>query len=460
MRVLDAVAGRAEAGVTVTRARRGLTRFANSFIHQNVVDEHVEVSLELTSSGRTAAASTFRVDDDALVSLVERTLRAASLRPAGPGWPGLSSPSPLCASEDVHYDAATAAAGPRERAEAVAAFVAAGGGALAAGFCETAEAEHLFANSAGQRASSRDTSAALDAIHRVDGSDGVASTYSARFADVDAAALGAAAAERARRGARPMELTAGGYEVVLEPRCVAYMMDFFTFYAFNGKAMNEGRSFISTGEGQFDPTLTIWDDATDARHVGPAFDAEGTPKRPFQLVEAGTVRGVCHDRRTAARASSPAATTGHAVPSGEAFGAVATNLFIGASASTGSRSTGRSGAGSRGAGSAGQPPSALVSAVERGLLVSDFWYTRVLDPKTLVVTGLTRNGVFLIERGEVRGAVGNLRFTQSYAAALAPGRVLGVGDDGRLAPGGLHRSLHHAPSLHLAGWNFTGGASG
>jgi hypothetical protein len=83
----------------------------------------------------------------------------------------------------------------------------------------------------------------------------------------------------------------------------------------------------------------------------------------------------------------------------------------------------------------------------------------VLDPKTLVATGLTRNGVFLIEHGEVGPAVANLRFTQSYVAALAPGQVLGVGDDGRLGPGGLHLSIHHAPSLHLAAWNFTGNAS-
>jgi hypothetical protein len=67
--------------------------------------------------------------------------------------------------------------------------------------------------------------------------------------------------------------------------------------------------------------------------------------------------------------------------------------------------------------------------------------------------------VFLIEHGEVGRPVSNLRFTQSYAAALAPGRVLGVGTDEGLAPGGLHRSIHHAPSLHLAAWNFTGNAS-
>jgi predicted Zn-dependent protease len=102
---------------------------------------------------------------------------------------------------------------------------------------------------------------------------------------------------------------------------------------------------------------------------------------------------------------------------------------------------------------------ALVGGLERGILVSDFWYTRVLDPRTLVVTGLTRNGVWLIEDGRVVRPLRNLRFTQSYAEALAPGAALGVGSDLGLFPEG-HDSAQVVPSLHLASWNFTGGAKG
>jgi predicted Zn-dependent protease len=94
--------------------------------------------------------------------------------------------------------------------------------------------------------------------------------------------------------------------------------------------------------------------------------------------------------------------------------------------------------------------------VERGLLVTDFWYTRILDPKTTVVTGLTRNGTFLIENGKITGAVRNLRFTQSYVDALAPGNVLGIGNDARLAG----ESHYHVPTLHLGKWHFSGGAKG
>jgi predicted Zn-dependent protease len=102
----------------------------------------------------------------------------------------------------------------------------------------------------------------------------------------------------------------------------------------------------------------------------------------------------------------------------------------------------------------------LVTGVERGILVTDFWYTRVLDPKTLVLTGLTRNGVWLIEHGQVTTPVRNFRFTQSYPQALASGAVRGVGTHATPMPGIWATSWVCAPALHLASWNFTGNASG
>jgi predicted Zn-dependent protease len=112
------------------------------------------------------------------------------------------------------------------------------------------------------------------------------------------------------------------------------------------------------------------------------------------------------------------------------------------------------------------PPSIAASArpfvarMRRGLLVTDLWYTRVLDPKTLVVTGLTRNGVWLVENGEVVRPVSNLRFTQSYPQALGPGQVLGIGAESVLLPDSWGGSRYAAPVLHLASWNVTGNASG
>ena len=102
---------------------------------------------------------------------------------------------------------------------------------------------------------------------------------------------------------------------------------------------------------------------------------------------------------------------------------------------------------------------ALLAGVRRGLLVTDVFYTRILDPRTQVVTGLTRNGVWLVEDGRIVRPVRNLRFTQSYLEALAPGNVLAVGSRPVLVRDGWGG---HAlvPSLHLASWSFTGGARG
>lgn len=439
-RVLELVAGRGEAAVSVAHVREGLTRFANSFIHQNVGDEHVSVTLDLVVGGRPASAGTTGLDDAALRRLVDAALAAAAVQPVDEDWPGVAPPAPVLVRPEDTWDPATAAAGPAERADVVAAFVAAGEGLEAAGYCETTAERVVFADTAGQRAVTAVTTAAVDGIQRAGRSDGVGSVLAARLGELDGAAAGRRAALTARGGVDPVELPPGRYEVVLESRCVAYMLDFFTVYGFNAKAVQEGRSFARLGERQLDERLWVWDDATDPRQPGPAFDAEGTPKGRVYLVEEGHVTGVTHDRRTAAKAGGGAESTGHAVPGGAAMGAIARNLFL----------EGRDPA----------PVDDLVRGVERGLLVKDFWYTRVLDPKTLVVTGLTRNGVFLIEDGRVGPPVGNLRFTQSPVAAFGPGQVRGVGDDAVLAPGGLHVSWHHTPSLRLAGWNFTGNASG
>jgi predicted Zn-dependent protease len=102
----------------------------------------------------------------------------------------------------------------------------------------------------------------------------------------------------------------------------------------------------------------------------------------------------------------------------------------------------------------------MIAGIDRGLYVATFNYCRVLDPKTQVVTGLTRNGTFMIENGAITGAVTNLRFTQSFVEALGVDRVLGIGDDARFADSEFGPGLVWAPSVRLAGWNFTGGAAG
>jgi predicted Zn-dependent protease len=343
-----------------------------------------------------------------------------------------------------HYDRATDEATPRQRAEVVRSFLEAGAGAgmAGAGYCQTTSGVSAFANTGGQRLTGRSTQATIDGILRLDGADGIGAQTAVDLASLDGARAGEVAAAKAALGAEPIEVPPGRYEVVLEPRCVADICEFLTAFGFNAKMHADGRSFVHLDEQQLDSSLSIWDDALDEHSAGLGFDAEGTPKHRVAMVDAGFSVGLCHDRRTAARAG--AVSTGHAIVGGERFGAYPTNVFLG----SGAGGSGRSPAG-------GGTLDQVIGAVSRGLLVSDFWYTRILDPKTQVVTGLTRNGLFLIEDGRVSRAVRNLRFTQSYAGALAPGHVKAIGPDARLV-----NSSAFVPGLHLASWNFTGGARG
>jgi predicted Zn-dependent protease len=429
------VAATVEANVRVSRTRHGLTRFANSFIHQHVGEDTIRVALTLAVDGRTATASTTAVDEPSLDELVVTGIASAELQPVDPHWPGATPHAEVPRVGNI--DPATADATPVERAALVKQFVDADPSLKAAGFVDTELDQLAFASTAGQRATGATTRATADGIHQTGVSAGSAHATSVAIGDLDVAALGARAADRARRSADFRDLDPGTYEVVLGPEAVSTVLTFLSVYGFNAKAHLEGASFVELGEQQFDPAITLLEDPTDPRAIGVPFDAEGTPRRRFALVEQGVSRALAHDRRTARRADTT--SSGNAIPGGEGFGAIPLNIVMPGGTT---------------------PVDELVGAVERGLLVTQFHYCRILDPKSQVATGLTRNGTFLIENGNVTGAVGNLRFTQSFLAALGEGQVLGIGDDDRYADGEFGAGMVICPSLRLAGWNFTGGAKG
>jgi predicted Zn-dependent protease len=433
--LVRAQAADAEVEVTIRQGTEALTRFANGFIHQNVASEVNHVLLRVALDGRNSSTSVDGpADDESLGRAIEGVLEATRVRPSDPDWPGLA---PRAAAADVdHWDDATAAADPDERAARVRAFVDAGSGLETAGFCSTSAVNVAFANSAGQRLAGRATAAQVDGIARTPTADGSGRKASVRLADLDGREIGERASRKAREVNDATDLEPGRYEVVLEPGCVADILSFLLVFGFNGKAVEEGRSFARLGEAQFDVTVNLRDDVTDPAATGIPFDVEGTPKRPLDLVRGGVTAGLLHTRRTARAAGTE--STGHAVEGGGAWGALGANLNL----------------------AAGELALAeLIAGVERGVLVTDFWYTRILDPRTQVVTGLTRNGVWLIENGQIVRPVTNMRFTQSFLDALGPGAVRGIGADSTLIIGDW-ASIYLVPSLHLGGWNFTGGAKG
>jgi predicted Zn-dependent protease len=434
-RVLDLVGDRAEAEVLASSGISSLTRFANSSIHQNVGEYVDSVGLKVAVDGKVASGRTTRTSPAALQAFVEETLATAFRQPVDPDWPGLTDPVAIPGVE--HFDEATADASPTARADLVRIFVDEGEGLLAAGFCETEDGTHTFINSVGQHATGRETSAVLDGIHQTGSSAGSGHAASVAIGDIDGAAVGALAARRARESEKTFDAKPDVYEVVLAPEAAATIAIFLAVYGFNAKSYEEGMSFADIGAQQFDEGFSLRDDALDPRARGVVFDSEGTPKQRTDLVADGKTLALAHNRRTAKKAG--VASTGNSFPGAESFGPVPFNLFIEPGDKT---------------------EEELIAGVERGIYVSTFNYCRILDPKSMVVTGLTRNGTFMIENGAITGAVSNLRFTQSFVEALGPGRLKGTGNDDRFADSEFGPGFVYTPSLQLEGWHFTGGADG
>ena len=443
----------AEATAEADRHELALTRFAESVIHQNVAEDVTTLSLTVHHEGRTASASASVVDAAAVEALVERLVASAGIAPLDPGWPGLAPRVDPGRGPDL--DPGTAGATPTDRAEVVRAFVEGTGGLEAAGYCRTNHWTGAFVGSGGQSVSGEAVECGLAGIARDRGADGVARQMPLRLGDLDGTALGARAAAKARAWADPVELPAGRYEVVLEPDAVSDLLTNFSFAAFNGKAVTERQSFVRVGDEQFDPSIGLYDDPLA---LGLTYDSDGTPRHRLDLVEGGRTVAVTHDRRSAAEAGST--STGHRGHNRFGAGPSARHLGL---VPAGGLEPGDEGATEVDGPAADSSVAALVAGVERGLLVSDFWYTRILDPRSLSITGLTRNGVWLVEDGQVTRPVKNFRFTQSYAQALAPGNVRAVGRTATPIPGDTYSQTSprfSCPALHLASWNFTGGASG
>ena len=459
----------AEVHVAADRHRVGLTRFAESIIHQNVAEDVATVTLRAHLDGRTLESTATVAGDADLSSLVERVAAMVRDAPLDPGWPGLAPPAD--APRAVAPDEATVGATPHDRAEVVRAFVEAAGGLETAGYCRTTSWSGVTANSAGQASDHRVATAELGGIARLHGADGVARHAPHRLGDLDGAALGARAAAKARAWQDPVDLEPQRMAVVLEPCAVADLVMSIGAVGCSGEALNLGTSFVRLGERQLDESLTFVDEPLE---TGLRHDHDGTPRRDLVVIDAGRSVAVAHDRRSAAEAGGGATSTGHAGDDRFGRGPSLRHLGIRPSGAPGESSGTRS-VGAPPAAPAAEPAAehegpmadasvaALVAGVERGLLVSELWYTRLLEPRTVALTGLTRNGVWLIEGGEITRAVRNLRFTQSYVEALSPGRVRGVGTSASPVPGDTYAATAprwSCPALALEAWNFTGGSAG
>ena len=428
---LAEAAGGEEIEALVSADQAQLTRFANSEIHQNVAETNGSLNLRVAIGKRVGVASSNRLDDEGLRRLAETAVAIARNSAELDDWGGLPEPTPIH-ELPAGWSDATASATPEQRAAGVRAVIAAAddAGVRAFGSFSTSAEELAVANSHGIRAAQRRTSAQLLAVTMAgDGGSGYAEQASVDVTTIDAAAIGREAADKARATANPVAVDPGDWTVVLEEYAVVDLLSMLAYMGFSALAVQEERSFAEPGKVIGSELVTIVDDATEPGAMPMAFDYEGVAKQKVVLVERGVCRDVVYDAQTGARGGHP--STGHGLPAPNSYGPFPLNMVM----------------------SAGSTPRAeLVGEMERGLLVTRFHYTNPVHPKLAIVTGMTRDGTFLVEGGKIVGPVRNLRFTQSYLAALAG--TVAVGSERRTVRGDFGGVL--VPAVRIDGWTFTG----
>ena len=403
-----------EVEVLLGGGKSALTRFANNTIHQNVAEESHFVSLRTVFGGRTARATTNKLDDESLRRLVQSAEALSKVQHPDPELlPMLTgSENPGSASIARHF-AETAAIGPDERAKAVAKMVdiAKREQLTAAGIFSSSESVEAIFNSRGLARYHTQTSSEVSVTMLATDSSGWQKANSPDVHKLDAEGLAQIAARKAKQSAAPRELAPGKYTVVLEPAAVLDLVGFM-FYDFAGLAVLDQRSFLTNRVGAklFGENISIWDDCSHPLQSGAPFDGEGVPRQRVHLVKNGIVQNLVYARGTAnkMKASEHAAkvgsvqATGHGFPLPNEIGEAPMNILFDPPQQAEEKSIEQ-----------------MIASTERGVLVTRMWYIREVDPYEKILTGMTRDGTFYVENGKIQYGIRNFRFNQSLIEMLS-----------------------------------------
>ena len=390
--------------VVVWNRELQLTRFANSAIHQNLAESNTQVRVRVALGKRLGHAVTNRTEAAEVAQAVDRAIALARLVEPNKEFVSLPAPAPL--PEVRAFFAATAASEPESRADVVArvAGIAQKGNCEAAGSLSVSVDVLGVGSSLGIRAYQPVTQAQFTMIVTDSDASGFAQAVSRDLSKLDCSAAAETALRKCLDSRRPANLTPGDYAVVLEPAAMGELILFLAYLGFGATVVQEDRSFLCGrfGTQVMSEQVSIWDDGLDARGLPLAFDFEGMPKRRVDLIERGVARGVVYDSYSAHKEKKT--STGHALPAPNTWGPIPTNLFM----ATGTSSLRE-----------------MIEGTERGVLVTRFHYVNPIHEKRTDVTGMTRDGTFLIEAGRIARPLRNLRFTQSIVEALSGVDLLG-----------------------------------
>jgi len=414
---------------------RRVLRFAYGTIHQNLIQEGVTVTVKVIRDRRVGVASADTLQPQGLSRCARAAVEIATHSPPQARLPALPSRHRIRSSAD--YVEATARAGPAASVEALQRLfrISQGAGATLAGSLVLGDDEFAVVNSAGVACYAASTVTGAKLVTFYHKLSGFASGVHRDVERLDLEALLQRSLSQSLHRREPVTLPLGSYEVILEPEAVAELMGWLGYTAFGAKSVAERTSFLAgrIGEQVMDRQITIYDDGNDPDSLRIPFDFEGVPKQRTALITRGNAVGMVYDSAYGARFGH--ASTGHAMPYDEVEGPLPLHLAMAPGRSSLER---------------------MIRACERGLVIPRLHYVNgLLNPREALMTGLTREGTFLIEDGRVTAPVTTMRFTQSILSAFS--RVKGVSKDRRLvADPSQELGCAVLPTLHLAAFKFTG----
>jgi PmbA protein len=409
-----------EVELLISGNRFALTRFANNTIHQNVADENQVISVRTNFAGRTARATTNKLDDDSLRRVVESSENLARVQQPDADLLPMPSSEEAAANADggarattvpSRYFDETAAITPELRAEGVRKMVeiATRHKLTTAGVYSSSESVEGIFNSRGLSDWHDQTFAEISITMLAENSSGWQKANSPDVRQLDPSRLAEIAAQKAIDSTNPLNLEAGKYTVILEPAAVLDIVGFM-FWDFGGQAILDERSFLNNriGTQLFGANINIWDDVAHPLQAGASFDGEGMRRRRLPFIENGIVKQLVYARGTAekmkksehAKSVGPIAATGHGFPLPNEMGEMPANIVF-------------------------APPEnpktveQMIAETERGVFVTRLWYIREVDPYEKILTGMTRDGTFLVENGKVGRGVRNFRFNESLISMLS-----------------------------------------
>lgn len=405
-----------EVEVLFSGGKFALTRFANNTIHQNVAEENHVVSVRTAFGGKTARASTNKFDDESLRQVVRSSESLAKLQHPDPDllpMPdfGEANGSAGARTTPSRYFEQTAAITPDLRAEGVKKIVGVADRhkLTTAGVYSSSDSFEGLFNSRGLSRWHTQTLAEVSITMLAEDSSGWQKANSPDVTNLDPLRLAEVAAKKALDSAHPEEIPAGKYTVILEPAAVLDIVGFM-FWDYSGMAILDQRSFLTgrIGTKLFGENITIVDDVAHPLQAGSPFDGEGMLRQRAPLVENGIVKRVLYARATAARMKQseycksvgPIEATGHGFPLPNEMGEMPLNIIF---APTDNPLT----------------VEQMIASTDRGVLVTRLWYIREVEPFEKMLTGMTRDGTFLVEKGRVQGGVRNFRFNESLIHTLS-----------------------------------------